>query len=91
MTTQLPASTNVVWHHATVTRARREAQNGHRGAIIWFTGLSGEIKGTLPFLFFIFRLSWPTLWAILQLASHHFPQPPNKIRIAAGQPFFYIL
>lgn len=32
-------STNVVWHNATVTRARREAQNGHRGAIIWFTGL----------------------------------------------------
>jgi len=38
---------NVVWHHATVTRARREAQNGHRGAIIWFTGLSGSGKSTL--------------------------------------------
>lgn len=43
----LPALTNVVWHHATVTRARREAQNGHRGAIIWFTGLSGSGKSTL--------------------------------------------
>lgn len=42
-----PASTNLVWHHATVTRARREAQNGHRGAIIWFTGLSGSGKSTL--------------------------------------------
>lgn len=42
-----PASTNVVWHHATVTRTRREAQNGHRGAIIWFTGLSGSGKSTL--------------------------------------------
>ncbi len=40
-------SDNVVWHHATVTRARREAQNGHRGAIIWFTGLSGAGKSTL--------------------------------------------
>ncbi|MBI5314542.1 MAG: adenylyl-sulfate kinase [Nitrospirae bacterium] len=47
MNTQPPASTNVVWHHATVTRARREAQNGHRGAIIWFTGLSGSGKSTL--------------------------------------------
>jgi adenylylsulfate kinase len=47
MTPQLPASTNVVWHHATVTRARREAQNGHRGAIVWFTGLSGSGKSTL--------------------------------------------
>ena len=42
-----PTSTNVVWHHATVTRARREAQNGHRGAIAWFTGLSGSGKSTL--------------------------------------------
>lgn len=40
-------SSNVVWHHATVTRARREAQNGHRGAVIWFTGLSGAGKSTL--------------------------------------------
>jgi len=38
---------NVVWHHATVTRARRELQNCHRGAIIWFTGLSGSGKSTL--------------------------------------------
>ena len=44
---QRPASSDVVWHHATVTRARREAQNGHRGAIIWFTGLSGSGKSTL--------------------------------------------
>ena len=37
----------MVWHHATVTRARRESQNGHRGAIVWFTGLSGSGKSTL--------------------------------------------
>ena len=40
-------STNVVWHQSTVTRAQREAQNGHRGMIIWFTGLSGSGKSTL--------------------------------------------
>jgi len=40
-------SPNLVWHHATVTRALREAQNNHRGAIIWFTGLSGAGKSTL--------------------------------------------
>ena len=40
-------SDNVVWHHATVTRERREALNGHRGAILWFTGLSGAGKSTL--------------------------------------------
>ena len=40
-------SSNVVWHNATVTRARREQQNGHRGAAIWFTGLSGAGKSTI--------------------------------------------
>lgn len=30
-----------------MTRARREEQNGHRGAIIWFTGISGAGKSTL--------------------------------------------
>jgi adenylylsulfate kinase len=38
---------NVVWHHATVTRHRRELQNGHRSVILWFTGLSGAGKSTL--------------------------------------------
>ncbi|MGZ8257342.1 MAG: adenylyl-sulfate kinase [Gallionella sp.] len=47
MTTPTTASTNVFWHNATVTRARREAKNGHRGAIVWFTGLSGAGKSTL--------------------------------------------
>jgi adenylylsulfate kinase len=40
-------SSNTVWHHATVTRADRERLNGHRSAVIWFTGLSGSGKSTL--------------------------------------------
>jgi adenylylsulfate kinase len=36
-----------VWHRAAVTRAHRESQNGHRGVILWFTGLSGSGKSTL--------------------------------------------
>ncbi|MEJ2108070.1 MAG: adenylyl-sulfate kinase [Acidiferrobacteraceae bacterium] len=40
-------SSNKVWHHATVTRARREQLNGHRSALLWFTGLSGSGKSTL--------------------------------------------
>jgi len=40
-------SSNTVWHHATVTRARRERQNRHKSAILWFTGLSGAGKSTL--------------------------------------------
>jgi len=42
-----PKSPHSVWHHATVTRARRERQNGHPGAVVWFTGLSGSGKSTL--------------------------------------------
>ena len=38
---------NVVWHHATVTRARREQLNGHKSVNLWFTGLSGAGKSTL--------------------------------------------
>jgi adenylylsulfate kinase len=40
-------SSNAVWHKATVTRPRRELLNGHRGAVLWFTGLSGAGKSTL--------------------------------------------
>ena len=42
-----PNNSNVVWHHATVTRARRQQQNKHRSLILWFTGLSGSGKSTL--------------------------------------------
>ena len=40
-------SPNTVWHHATVTRNRRERLNRHRSMILWFTGLSGAGKSTL--------------------------------------------
>jgi len=40
-------SSDVVWHHATVTRDRRQLQNKHKSVILWFTGLSGAGKSTL--------------------------------------------
>lgn len=40
-------SSNTVWHHATITREHREAQNNHKSVILWFTGLSGAGKSTL--------------------------------------------
>lgn len=45
--TSMGVSPNIVWHHATVTRERRERQNGHKSAVLWFTGLSGAGKSTL--------------------------------------------
>jgi adenylylsulfate kinase len=41
------STNNIVWHHATVTRERRQEQNRHRSFILWFTGLSGSGKSTL--------------------------------------------
>jgi adenylylsulfate kinase len=38
---------NTIYHNATVTRERRNQLNGHKSAIIWFTGLSGSGKSTL--------------------------------------------
>ena len=38
---------NVVWHHATITRRDRELRNGHRSAVVWFTGLPNSGKSTI--------------------------------------------
>lgn len=38
---------NVVWHPHAVTREEREQQHGHKGAVLWFTGLSGSGKSTV--------------------------------------------
>ena len=40
-------STNITWHLGEVDQAKREALNGHKGAVLWFTGLSGSGKSTL--------------------------------------------
>jgi adenylylsulfate kinase len=38
---------NTIYHQASVTRQRRNQQNNHKSAILWFTGLSGSGKSTL--------------------------------------------
>ena len=38
---------NITWHEARVDRASREELSGHRGAVIWFTGLSASGKSTV--------------------------------------------
>lgn len=40
-------ATNIVWHPHQVSRAERESLNGHRGCVLWFTGLSGAGKSTV--------------------------------------------
>jgi adenylylsulfate kinase len=40
-------ATNIVWHQGAVNREDREKLNGHKGATIWLTGLSGSGKSTI--------------------------------------------
>jgi adenylylsulfate kinase len=39
--------TNVTWHDHSVSREEREQLNGHKGCVIWFTGLSACGKSTV--------------------------------------------
>ncbi len=38
---------NIIWRPTTVTRLERSNQNGHKSAVLWFTGLSGSGKSTI--------------------------------------------
>lgn len=40
-------NSHVTWHEHAVLRADRERLNGHRGCVLWFTGLSGSGKSTV--------------------------------------------
>ena len=40
-------SSNIIYHHATVTRERRNILNKHKSVVLWFTGLSGSGKSTM--------------------------------------------
>jgi len=40
-------SSNVKWEEGLITRAQWEKRNGHKAAVLWFTGLSGSGKSTV--------------------------------------------
>ncbi|MED5400929.1 MAG: adenylyl-sulfate kinase [Planctomycetota bacterium] len=40
-------ATNITWHETRVERTAREQLSGHRGVVIWFTGLSASGKSTV--------------------------------------------
>jgi adenylyl-sulfate kinase len=44
---KLPKSKNLVASVSTVSLPQREVHNGHRGAVLWFTGLSASGKSTI--------------------------------------------
>jgi adenylylsulfate kinase len=40
-------ATNITWQEGSVSQEDRERLMGHKGAVVWFTGLSGSGKSTL--------------------------------------------
>lgn len=40
-------ATNITWHEHQVSTTERCRLNGHKGAVLWFTGLSGSGKSTI--------------------------------------------
>ena len=40
-------ATNVTWHEHQISRSEREKMNGHRSAVLWFTGLSASGKSSI--------------------------------------------
>ena len=40
-------SQNITWSEGEITAAQRARRDGHRGAVVWLTGLSGAGKSTL--------------------------------------------
>jgi adenylylsulfate kinase len=40
-------SNNLTWFEGYITRAERETLHGHKGAVVWFTGLSASGKSTI--------------------------------------------
>jgi bifunctional enzyme CysN/CysC len=42
-----PKSSNVIWEQEGISLTQREERNGHKAAVLWFTGLSGSGKSTI--------------------------------------------
>jgi adenylyl-sulfate kinase len=46
-TVHLMKSENIFWSEGQISRDQRWARNGHKGCVVWLTGLSGSGKSTL--------------------------------------------
>ncbi len=63
--------TNVTWHEHKVSPEQRETLHGHRGCVVWFTGLSGCGKSTV---------ANELDYKLLQLGVHSFVLDGDNIR-----------
>jgi adenylylsulfate kinase len=67
----------LVWHEHQVLRQQREAQRGHRGCVVWFTGLSGSGKSTIANL---------VDWRLWQRGVHSFVLDGDNVRHSLNAP-----
>ncbi|CAJ1912606.1 unnamed protein product [Cylindrotheca closterium] len=42
-----PSDSNITWHEQKVKKEQRWKLNGHQGAVLWFTGMSGAGKSSI--------------------------------------------
>ena len=67
-TSQIMApSTNITWHQGQVSQQDRWSLSNHKGAVIWFTGLSGSGKSTVA--------------SALEVALHHHDRKIRTYRL----------
>lgn len=79
----------VVWHPHAVERSQRETRHGHRGAVVWFTGLSGSGKSTIANLVDqrLFQLGLHTFLLDGDNVRHGLCAGPNLLAPEHGQDF----
>ena len=83
------SKTHVVWHRQQVTREARRALNGHRGCVLWFTGLSGSGKSTVANLVDAMLLARGAHSMLLDgdNVRHNLSAGPEMLRAAYGDAF----
>ncbi len=61
----------VIWHEGYVQPEDFERRNGHRGAVVWFTGLSGAGKSTI---------AREVEWRLFEMGKHVFVLDGDNVR-----------
>ncbi len=80
---------NIVWHPHAVTRADRQTLHGHRGRVVWLTGLSGCGKSTIAGVLesMLLQQRWPTMLLDGDNVRHGLCAPPERLATDYGDAF----
>jgi len=80
---------HLTWHDHSVTREQRERLFGHRGCVVWFTGLSGSGKSTIANLVDhkLFELGVHSFVLDGDNVRHGLNAPPDVLKAEHGEAF----